>query len=197
MPARNSRMILTCSIASVLCTFAGACKPAASRVPRGGDLESYLAALESNESELRAAGVMVARAEPPAASPVAAAPRDQEILAEAEPEPEPDADADADLVGGAPDAKKAMESEERMMVTEAAAEAPPARERKELAKRERRSDARDRCERICDLAEMACELEARICELAQEHEGEARYADACERAQQQCDSAAEACRTCA
>jgi hypothetical protein len=175
-------------------TVAGAvvlagCKPAATaRVPRSGDLDTYLAALDGNESDLRAAGVVVSKPSP-AATRVRAVPAD----------PEPDV-TDADLEAVAP-MEDAVEAEMAEMDDAPAAAPEPIAASDSMAPRrssarERRDDGRSRCDRICDLAEMACELEVRICALAQDHEGEARYEGACTRAQDQCATAADACRTC-
>jgi len=47
--------------------------------------------------------------------------------------------------------------------------------------------------RICAIAASVCELRSRICTLADEHEGEPRYAAACKRATTDCNRASEAC----
>lgn len=52
------------------------------------------------------------------------------------------------------------------------------------------------CQRICALATVACDLSKRICELADDHEGDARYEDACWNAERQCDEASDACSDC-
>jgi hypothetical protein len=164
----------------------GACKPATvARVPRGGDLETYLAALESNESDLSAVGVDLSFPRAGAA--------DVERQAEPVPESSPDRDADTE-------AEVDASPMDEGFVAEPSA-APPAApivesrtRRSTTQKKERRGDG-DRCTRVCDLAEMACELEVRICELGQGHD-EPRYETACARAQHQCAAAAEACRTC-
>jgi hypothetical protein len=49
-----------------------------------------------------------------------------------------------------------------------------------------------RCERIAGLADRICGLRDAMCLLAQEHEGQARYSNACERAGQMCQEASEA-----
>lgn len=52
------------------------------------------------------------------------------------------------------------------------------------------------CQRICALATVACDLSKRICQLADDHEGDARYEDACWNAERQCDEASDACSDC-
>jgi hypothetical protein len=52
------------------------------------------------------------------------------------------------------------------------------------------------CKKICTLAGVACDLSKRICQLADEHEGDARYEDACWNAGQQCEDASDACTEC-
>lgn len=64
------------------------------------------------------------------------------------------------------------------------------------ARTKRAERARPRCERICDLAETTCDLRLRICDLAQVHEGDLRYENACERATTQCEAARSACTRC-
>lgn len=54
----------------------------------------------------------------------------------------------------------------------------------------------DRCERIRGLADRICSLRDRMCTLAVEHDGEARYRDACGRAEQTCDDAQVAADEC-
>jgi hypothetical protein len=163
----------------------GGCKPAAApRVPRGGDLDGYLAALENNESDLRAAGIYVTTA--PAGQ--AAAP-----AGDSTPAPEP-VEADFDDEAAPMDAPMATEAYGPEPAADRVQEKSAPR-RSAFKAKERRADD-DRCTRICDLAEMACELEARICELADKHDDDPRYADACTRAQLQCETAADACRSC-
>jgi hypothetical protein len=64
------------------------------------------------------------------------------------------------------------------------------------ARTKRAERARPRCERICDLAGSTCDLRLRICDLAQVHEGDLRYENACERATTQCEAARAACTRC-
>jgi len=52
------------------------------------------------------------------------------------------------------------------------------------------------CQRICTLAGVACDLSKRICQLADDHQGDARYANACWNAGQQCEDASDACTDC-
>ena len=54
----------------------------------------------------------------------------------------------------------------------------------------------ERCDRICSIAEATCDLSEQICELADAHEGEARYTQACDRAGTQCTDAGDACSAC-
>jgi hypothetical protein len=173
----------------------GGCKPSTEpRVPRGGDLDGYLAALETNENDLRAAGIYVSRAQPGRAE--AEPPAGAAAGPPADPSADPSADGDTELDADAEPMPAPMEAPTDE------AYAPTAADRREVQATRRRSAMKEkradghRCERICDLAEMACELEARICEMADKHHGETRYADACTRAQHQCATAADACRTC-
>lgn len=53
-----------------------------------------------------------------------------------------------------------------------------------------------RCERICDLRVAICDVSERICALAEEHQDETKYTDACARAEARCEQAAEACDDC-
>lgn len=53
------------------------------------------------------------------------------------------------------------------------------------------------CQRICTLASVACDLSKRICQLAENHQGDARYEDACWNAGRQCEDASDACSDCA
>lgn len=55
---------------------------------------------------------------------------------------------------------------------------------------------RDVCGDLCSLSESICTLEVRICSLAEAHENDMTYADACERAVEDCEVAGEACDTC-
>jgi hypothetical protein len=57
-------------------------------------------------------------------------------------------------------------------------------------------DVAPRCQPLCELAATSCDLQTRVCELADEHEGEPRYEEACVRAQDQCRVATEACTAC-
>lgn len=54
----------------------------------------------------------------------------------------------------------------------------------------------DRCERIEALAEQICDLQDRMCRLADEHDGESKYARACDNATQTCEDASAAAETC-
>jgi hypothetical protein len=54
----------------------------------------------------------------------------------------------------------------------------------------------DACAPICGPAQAICELRESICRLADEHDDETRYEEACERATDDCDRAAEACEDC-
>jgi hypothetical protein len=183
----------------------GGCKPSTGpRVPRGGDLDGYLAALETNENDLRAAGIYVSKAQPgraeaePPAGAAAGPPADPSADPSADSSTDSSTDGEAELDADA----EPLPAPTPMEAPTDEAYAPAVAERQEVQARRRRSAAKekradgDRCERICDLAEMACELEARICEMADKHDGEPRYADACARAQLQCATAADACRTC-
>ncbi len=67
---------------------------------------------------------------------------------------------------------------------------------KDLAAKKSADEAPDACAPICGPADAICDLSARICGLADEHEEEERYANACERAEKDCARAAEACEEC-
>ncbi len=53
-----------------------------------------------------------------------------------------------------------------------------------------------RCEQICTVADAICELGSRVCDLAQQHDGDERYATACLRAEQDCSEGELACQSC-
>ena len=54
----------------------------------------------------------------------------------------------------------------------------------------------NQCSSVCTLSSSICELEVRICTLADEHEGDPAYADACERAIDDCEVSSDACERC-
>jgi len=58
------------------------------------------------------------------------------------------------------------------------------------------TDTTDRCERICLLAANICDLRSHICELADEHDTETRYRQACERAALDCERVGPICEDC-
>ncbi len=53
-----------------------------------------------------------------------------------------------------------------------------------------------RCERICKLKDAICDVSERICGLAESHEDETKYTDACTRSETRCEQATTACSTC-
>lgn len=57
-------------------------------------------------------------------------------------------------------------------------------------------DLEGRCERICSLKDAICEVSERICALAETHEDDSKYTDACARSETRCDEAATACSSC-
>jgi hypothetical protein len=139
------------------------------------DIAAIEAQLERNADDLEAEGILVARA--PQAPPPA-------ITQQA---PREEADAAA----------------EREEDDAPAADRPAPRDRSRegywsrwLAKRERKKNQAEHCQRICDLAEATCGLADRICELGQRHPDEVRYEEACRRAEHHCRVAAEACTAC-
>lgn len=67
---------------------------------------------------------------------------------------------------------------------------------KDFAAKQKPDEGGDACGPICGPAEAICDLSVRICGLADEHEEEERYLDACERAEKDCARAAEACEEC-
>jgi hypothetical protein len=67
---------------------------------------------------------------------------------------------------------------------------------KDVATKQADDDGVDACAPICGPADAICDLSARICGLAEEHEEESRYVEACERAEADCERAAEACEEC-
>ncbi len=58
------------------------------------------------------------------------------------------------------------------------------------------TNAVSRCERVAMLAEQICQLRDRMCALADEHDGEERYSNACARAGQTCEEAEQASDGC-
>lgn len=198
----------------------------AQRVGASSDDELGLAEFErllaDKESQLRAAGVLVAR-------------REEAKLAEPAPDPHPDArfaqppppspsDGDAvaktKAVGGGGRATAA-----KRPTTTPTAAAPPgtsvggvvgggtaasAESRKRPARADKPTGPRpaaeaaasedelvdNRCQTICDLADTTCDLEGKICDLATRHPSDARYGDLCKRAEDDCKQAADACQLC-
>lgn len=63
-------------------------------------------------------------------------------------------------------------------------------------KAKKKTSNASRCARISDLQEAICDVAGRICGLAESHDGEAEYADACGRAESRCEVATEAHQTC-
>lgn len=57
-------------------------------------------------------------------------------------------------------------------------------------------EGESRCTSVCELSEAICDLEIRICTMANNHEGDPLYVDACERAVEDCELAGDACDTC-
>lgn len=60
-----------------------------------------------------------------------------------------------------------------------------------------KKDAASRCERICSLKDAICDVSARICGLAETHEDDAKYLEACTRSETRCEQATTACSSCA
>jgi hypothetical protein len=193
-PAAGSRT--TARIAAVVCgALFVACKanqPASAPMEPGlhDDIAEIEARLEHNADALEEEGIYVARAPAPGSDagpqPVTQQPPEEESAAAP-----PDAE---DAVGASE-----PEADER---SEPASDRPRDKSRpgywsRWLAKRTRKKDDAERCQRICDLAEATCELADRICELAQRHPDEVRYEEVCDRAEHHCRVAAEACTACA
>ncbi|MBV1862692.1 MAG: hypothetical protein KUG77_29995 [Nannocystaceae bacterium] len=61
----------------------------------------------------------------------------------------------------------------------------------------KKRDLVTRCERICSLKGAICDVSERICGLAESHEGEEKYIEACTRSESRCEQATTACSTCA
>ncbi|MFV8752561.1 hypothetical protein ACNOYE_18595 [Nannocystaceae bacterium ST9] len=57
-------------------------------------------------------------------------------------------------------------------------------------------EGESRCVSVCELSESICELEVRICSMANNHDGDPIYSDACERAVDDCELSGDACDTC-
>jgi hypothetical protein len=142
----------------------------------GGELERWIAELETYEraladAELRSPAIRGGAVRPPAgdAGDGLAGPRD---TAERTKDAKAGAALDESSAGGP-------------SPTAGAAATPTAA-----------IDAGDRCARACDLATATCGLRARICELASTHAGDPRYVASCERATRACDRAQEVCGGC-
>ncbi len=58
------------------------------------------------------------------------------------------------------------------------------------------TDAQTRCQRICSLKDAICDVSERICSLAETHEDDTKYAEACARSQTRCEQASAACSSC-
>lgn len=61
---------------------------------------------------------------------------------------------------------------------------------------DKKTDATSRCERICSLKDAICEVSERICGLAETHEDDPKYAEACTRSEERCEHATTACSNC-
>ncbi len=59
-----------------------------------------------------------------------------------------------------------------------------------------KKDQMSRCERICGLKDAICDVSDRICGLAETHQDEDKYTEACTRSQGRCEQAADACSGC-
>jgi len=57
-------------------------------------------------------------------------------------------------------------------------------------------DKAGRCERICKLRDAICDVSERICGLAETHEDDSKYSEACTRSESRCEQATTACSTC-
>ncbi len=68
--------------------------------------------------------------------------------------------------------------------------------RLKVHKKDTDGDQASRCERICSLKDAICDVSQRICGLAESHEDDRKYADACARSQSRCEQATTACSNC-
>lgn len=57
-------------------------------------------------------------------------------------------------------------------------------------------EGESRCATLCELSEAICQLEVQICSMAEDHEGDPIYVDACERAVEDCELSGDACNQC-
>lgn len=57
--------------------------------------------------------------------------------------------------------------------------------------------SKSRCERICSLRDAICDVSERICGLAESHEDDTKYVEACTRSESRCEQASTACSSCA
>lgn len=90
-----------------------------------------------------------------------------------------DADLSAQGISGAEEAA--------MTVGETSESSPKVATKKDIA---------SRCERICSLKDAICDVSARICGLAETHEDDTKYLEACTRSESRCEQATTACSTC-
>ncbi|GEM_PF-3322749 len=58
------------------------------------------------------------------------------------------------------------------------------------------ADEVNRCASVCGLSDAICDLEVQICTMAEDHDSDLVYADACERAVDDCEVAGDACDRC-
>ena len=105
-------------------------------------------------------------------------------------------DVDARLQAAGLDSAKDVRKSEAKPTGDGAKEPEPKRTPTKQTKSGDVDEVAPACRSLCDLAATSCDLQTRVCELADEHEGEPRYGEACLRAQDQCRVATEACAAC-
>jgi hypothetical protein len=166
-----------------LCVAIPSCKKASpgtsapEQMADDGGSDDPLAQLHVLEGRMQALGLPVGRSEqaPPATGP-----------------------GDAGAVAGGGDAAggDAASEDEATLGEQSPTMAPTPSEAKAFTAERDREGQADHCADLCSLSESICTLEVRICDLAQAHDEDPVYADACERAVDDCDVAGRACDGC-
>ncbi|HWB74300.1 MAG TPA: hypothetical protein VG755_05080 [Nannocystaceae bacterium] len=205
-------------LAALVAVAAQACKKkegSTTPLQVSDDIASIDAALAQRDQELQSEGIVVAYRGPAPArleaddtkveAPVDA-PDDGETPDEPDTTEEPVAGPDSpqpgrDFTEVTPSAppEPAMEPERDEAPRLKSRSHRRARESKRARLHTERDDRRprSRCERVCELAITTCDLRERVCGLAEDHDDDSRYDEACRRAEDQCDAAMRHCQSCA
>lgn len=217
MVARNER-IAVMLLAALVGVAAQACKKkegSTTPLQLADDIASIDAALAQREQELQSEGIVVAyrgpapvgpedtKAEAPVDAPDIGEPPDAPdepdttetpVATPEEPPPEPGRDF-TEVRPSAPVMESEREDAPRLKSRSHRRTRESKRARLHTERDERRP--RSRCERVCELATTTCDLRERVCGLAEDHEDDSRYDEACRRAEDQCDAAMRHCQSCA